>query len=472
TEGVFKARLLLWSATFSAVWVLFSHHEFLDRILGGLRNLFQVSIPAWISWVRLPETFDAWIYDLMERPLSLGGVDLRQLTLTCGNDIAMFGLGGLVRTGTSLLLGAILNYCLLAPWMIHTGDIPCAVVDGVEQPGVYGFAEILKWSLWGGVALMTTASLWSFLADPKTLFAAMSLKKRKNNGEPEDCLKHIELPYPVFWIGIPIVSALVVWETWWFFDVPILLGVVAIPLIFVFTIIAVHATALTAITPVGPLGKLTQLTFAVLHPGSMTTNLASAGITASVASNASNLLMDIKPGYMLGARPRQQAIGHVLGIIAGTCVSVPVWAILFLQNGVDQVITREYPMPSAVAWKAVAEMLANGLDAIPVSARWAALIGGILGIVLEILRKRTKGKFPISPVGLGLACLLNFSTCFVMFLGSFFFWMIRRTQERRPRERGFFHVFSENPETISGGVIAGAALAAVVIQMLLVFVFS
>jgi len=43
-----------------------------------------------------------------------------------------------------------------------------------------------------------------------------------------------------------------------------------------------------------------------------------AGITGEVASNASNLLMDIKPGYMLGGKPRQQAIGHVIGIFAGS----------------------------------------------------------------------------------------------------------------------------------------------------------
>lgn len=457
--GLLKAKLLAIAAAFSAVWTILSHHTLLEKLL-------------FPTWLRLPETFDAWIYNLMEKPLSIAGIDLRQLSIVCGNDIAMFGLGGLVgiRTGVSLLVGAIINYCILAPWMIHTGDITCAVENEIPQLGVYGFGEIVRWALWGGVALMTTASLWSFFANPKALIAAMKFGRKKEN-EPEDCLKHIELPYNVFWIGIPIMSTLVVIETWAFFDVPILLGCVAIPLIFVFTIIAVHATALTAITPVGPLGKLTQLAFAVLHPGCMTTNLASAGITASVSSNAANLLMDIKPGYMLGAKPRQQAIGHVLGIIAGTLVAVPVWYLLFLQNGPTNVISAEYKMPSAVAWKAVAELLSKGLSALPASACWAALIGGLLGIVLEIVREQTHGKFPLSPVGLGLACLLEFSTSFVMFLGSFFFWCMQWAQERNPREKGLVKTFAENQETISGGLIAGAALIAVVIQLLLVFVF-
>jgi len=66
-----------------------------------------------------------------------------------------------------------------------------------------------------------------------------------------------------------------------------------VPLVFVFTLIGVNSTALTSITPTGPMGKLTQLTYGVLDPGNIKTNLMTAGITAEVASNASNLLMDI-----------------------------------------------------------------------------------------------------------------------------------------------------------------------------------
>ncbi len=120
----------------------------------------------------------------------------------------------------------------------------------------------------------------------------------------------------VFVIGIPLVGTVVVLLAWRFFGVAPWLGALAIPLVFVFSIIAAHSTALTAITPTGALGKLTQLTYAALSP-SMTTNIVTASITGEVAGNASNLLMDIKPGYMLGGKPRHQAIGHVLGIFAG-----------------------------------------------------------------------------------------------------------------------------------------------------------
>ena len=143
-----------------------------------------------------------------------------------------------------------------------------------------------------------------------------------------------------------MVGAVVVFLAHWFFGVAIWQGIVAIPLIFVFTLIAVNSTALTSITPMGALGKLTQLTYGVLAPGNITTNIATAAITAEVASNASNLLMDIKPGYMLGAKPRQQAIGHVLGIFAGALVAVPVFYLVFLQE--RPAAPDHRPVPDAV----------------------------------------------------------------------------------------------------------------------------
>ena len=101
-----------------------------------------------------------------------------------------------------------------------------------------------------------------------------------------------------------------------------------------------------------------------------------AGITAEVASNASNLLMNIKPGYMLGAKPRLQAIGHVLGIMAGAVVAAPVFYYVFLSKGPSQLVSDQYPMPAATIWRAVAELLMQGLGNLPMSARWAVLDRG------------------------------------------------------------------------------------------------
>ena len=254
-----------------------------------------------------------------------------------------------------------------------------------------------------------------------------------------------------------------------YFGVEILMGIIAIPLVFFFTLIAAHSTALTSITPTGALGKLTQLTFGALSPGNITTNVMTAAITGEVASNASNLLMDIKPGYMLGGKPRHQAIGHVLGIIAGALVAVPVFYFVFLRGNPAGLISEQYPMPGASVWKAVAEVLTSGLSNLKESARWAALIGAILGIVLEAIKIKTKGRFWLSGVGIGLAFVIPFNTCFAMFIGSLVFWLCRRSM-KDPSRLGH-KVMVQNLEPVCAGLIAGGAITGIIVIILETFVF-
>ncbi len=362
----------------------------------------------------------------------------------------MLALGGLmgIRTGLSLLVGAVLNYAILAPWMIARGDIHPLWKDGVPQ---YGFKAITVWGLWWGVAMMTTASLFSFFAKPQiivgTFRSLLGRKAARGDGpnsrptriglpasvERSDPLAGIELPMWVFVAGIPVVASLVVWLAHRFFDVAVWEGVLAIPLIFVFALIAVNSTALTSVTPLGAVGKLTQLTFGAIAPGNIKTNLATAAITAEVASHASNLLMDIKPGYMLGAKPRQQAVGHVLGIVAGALFSVPVFYLVFLHNGPQQLISEQYPMPAATVWKSVAELLTRGLGNLEVSARWAALAGALAGLALEAVRLLTKDRSWLSGVGIGLAAIMPFDNCLAMFLGGAALLARRAAMERLRR---------------------------------------
>ncbi len=305
----------------------------------------------------LPHALEGWLLDKLNWQPKILGTPLDQLTVTFEPDHVMVAAGGLmgIRTGVSMLVGACINYLVLAPWMIQEGSIDA------NADGAYGFREITKWSLWPGVAIMTTASLFAFFSKPQVILTAFSgLFGGEKKGD--DCLKDIELPMSVFAIGIPILGSLTVYLAWRFFDVSPIMGAIAIPLVFVFTLIGANSTALTSITPTGALGKLTQLTFGVLAPGNIKTNLMTAGITGEVAGHASNLLMDIKPGYMLGGKPRQQAIGHALGIFAGALAAVPVFYYAFLKNDISNLASDTYPMPAAQIWRAVAELLTEGIE--------------------------------------------------------------------------------------------------------------
>ena len=124
------------------------------------------------SW-HLPVRLDGWYYALVERGIAplpkLAGVDIRQLALTPSLDFAMIGAGGLmgIRVAASLLLGALLNFVVVAPIMISLGEIQPRAGSIEAGTAIFGRAHILNnWSLWYGITMMVVASLVALFAKP------------------------------------------------------------------------------------------------------------------------------------------------------------------------------------------------------------------------------------------------------------------------------------------------------------------
>lgn len=437
-EGLFKAKVLLSGAGIASLIELFRSEKIVEKIQ--------------MKFLLIPEYWDDFVYKYFTPKIF--DTPLKDLTIRWDSSIVMLGTGGLMGTKTalSMMVGAFLNYFILAPWLIHIGIIPGP-----------GFKNISMWALWGGTAMMTTSSLYSFFSKPQVIISAITRLFKKDETKKIDILQDIELPMKVFVIGIPIIGAITVWMGHIWFGIEWWLGLIAIPLVFVFTLIAVNATGLTAITPGGALGKLTQISYSILAPGNIPTNLMTAGITTEVALNASNLLMDIKPGYMLGGKPRHQAVGHVLGIFAGGLVAVPVFYMLF-NSDISQFTTDKMPLPGAAIWKAVAEVLTKGLSSLHPTVQIAVAVGALLGILFEYLNQKTHGKFPISGVGMGLAFVLKFTDTFMMCLGTFLFWCAR--QKFQDKKSFGFRAFVDNQETLSAGIIAGGSIVGLIILLI------
>lgn len=460
--GLLKAKLLVGFGGLAAV----------------VKLLQSESITAWLTvknfTLHIPEFLDEWLYKIIETPRILG-TQVTSLTLRPELDLPMVGAGGLmgIRTGFSIMVGAIVNYAVLAPIMIDRHDIV------PNAKGMIGFREITFWSLWCGVAMMTAASLLAFFGKPKIIWAALTklasaaTSPRGGQRQEADVLGHIELPLKVSLVGVPLVGALVAVMAHNFFGVEYWLSLVALALVFVFCLIAINSTGLTSITPIGAMGKLTQLTFGALAPGNKEVNLMTAGITGEVASHAANLLQDIKPGYMLGAKPRQQAMGHILGIFAGAVLSIPVFYLVFLKLPASQLLATEldvpytldakYAMPAATIWKAVADVLAEGIHKIKPTAQYAALAGILIGIVLEVWRLASNNRFPLSPVAIGLGFIIPFHTCLSMFVGALLFWgaeLLFSSKESRVNQ-----VVVQNQEPICAGLIAGGALMGIAVAV-------
>lgn len=405
-----------------------------------------------VPFLAIPHYWDEFVYKFYT-PTILG-TPMKDLLLRFDTSIVMMGAGTIMsmQTATSMLLGGLFNYAVLAPIMIKKGII----IGG-------GFKNISIWALWGGASMMTSASLYSFFSADSTIAGFKQIFKKNKVDKKADILREIELPLSVSVIGVPIVGLAMVFMGKAFFGVDYWLTAVSIPLVFAFSIMAVKATGLTGTTPGSALAKMTQAVYSILDPGNLATNLTAAGVTSNVCLNASNLLMDIKPGYMLGAKPRQQAVGHIIGIFAGSLIAIPVFYMLFNGN-INAFGTDKLPMPGAVVWKAVADVLSLGISSLHITSQYAVLIGAVLGIFMEIVIKKTNGKFPISPVALGLPFVMSFTDVFMMFLGAFIFWLMN--QKPLQKRSSFYQAVTENQESIGAGIIAGGSVIGIILLII------
>lgn len=490
--GLFKAKALAVAAAVAGLVSFISGEAYFKAI-----HAAWISVTKMQSWGSVLKEYKAKLEATWHLPHNINGVydwlatksmeprlsnvTFRQLGINPALDLAMIGAGGLmgIRAASSMMIGMIINFFILVPWMISIGEIKPRTGTIAAGDAVFGRAYILNsWALWWGIAMMVTAAMVSLFAKPQIFietFKMITGGKKRDKGA--DVLGHIEVPLWISWVGIPIVGAVGVWMAHDWFGVKWTLGAMAIPLIIVLTLIAASSTGMTGITPIGSLSKIPQFLFGALDPKHPPTNLMTGVMCVEVASNASNLLMDIKPGYMLGGKPRHQAVGHLIGIIAGALASTPLFFILFLSdyraeaaaadpNHVQNVmVTEQFAFPSALQWKGVSELVTSifgggsGTLLTP-SIITSMVIAAVVALVFEITRIVSKNKFPISPLAIGLGVVVPPESTLCMFLGALFFWWAHRRYKDRQASTGH-KLWIETHEPICAGIIAGAALVGI-----------
>jgi uncharacterized oligopeptide transporter (OPT) family protein len=477
--GMFKAKLLYVSAAITAVWQL--------MVSDGWQRLIQFKIlrmNAWAAmkepWVlhdHLDDYYYMWLAKVHLAAPKILGTDIRQLGLRFSLDASMLGVGGLmgVAVATSVLIGAVINLAILAPIMIQHGDIVARTLANGHVVQISRPEIVNQWSIWWGVSMMVVGAVAGLFAKPELFTKAFkSMQKMAGSREPRsDVLEHIEVPLWVSWIGVPVFGLLGAWVTHDFFGVPWLLSIVSLPLIFVLTVICTNSMALTSWMPLGAVAKITQFSVGMVDRANPASNLLPASMTAQISMNAASLLSDIKPGYMLGGKPRHQVWGHVIGIVSGAIFAVPLFFLLFLTpdaSGVrsaSTIISEKFAMPAAVQWQGVAEIIAKGFHGAPSSAVMAAAIAAVVALLMEFARIFTKGRFPLSAVSVGLGVVLPFDSCVAMWIGAMGFWIMGRIY-RTPGTKAH-EIWVEGAEPIAAGLISAAALMGICDALINVF---
>lgn len=377
------------------------------------------------------------------------GEKLAEYTVSMETSLIMVAAGGIMgwRTAWSILFGAILNYIVLAPYMVKIGAIT-----------ELGYRGISSWSLWFGASVMVAAGFTSFLMQWKVALKAFASLKDLFSTKKRELseIEKVEVPMSWFFWGIVVGGTGIALIMLFAFDIPVWVSVLAVILSFFLSIVACRATGETDTTPVGALGQVTQAFYGMLRPGSKVTTLMTASITSGIAGSSADLLTDLKTGYILGANPRKMFLAQFIGIFAGTIVIVPAF---YLIVPTPDVLGSDYfPAPAAQVWSRVADLLAQGFATLHPTAKIAMLIGVAVGVIIPLLEKwfPKAAKFIPSSMGIGLAFVIPFWNSLSMFLGALIVLIIEHKKKS----------LEEYIVPAASGIIAGESLAGVFIILL------
>ena len=433
-EAVVKARALFGAGIIGAAVALW--RDLFTQVKALAAFAFPAEIPFW--------------------PSTIGRELLTKYTIGIEGSLIMVAAGAIMgmRVAASMLVGSVIFYGIIGPILVERG---------IAQPGYRG---IVSWVLWPSTAMMVASGLLSFGLKWRTVVRAFGGLGRLfggvASGHDDDPLARVEVPSSWFLFGTLTAGTACVVLGHVLFDITWWMGVLAVLVTFLLSIVAARATGETDITPIGAMGKITQLIYGVVAPTNLTTNLMTASITSGAASHAADLLTDLKSGYLLGGNPRKQTISQLFGVMAGTLVSVPAY-LFVVQRNPERLGSEALPAPSAKVWAGVAELLAKGIDALPAGAQEAIVVGALLGIVLTLLEEFAPKSWKIwipSTTGLGIAGVIPAFNSIAMFTGALVAWLVSK---RDPQAGEAFIV------PVSSGLIAGESLMGVGIILTLEF---
>jgi putative OPT family oligopeptide transporter len=369
--------------------------------------------------------------------------------------LMMYGVGAIVgpRVGLSVLLGVVVSWGILAPYIFEAGWVLPGAADASW------FNSGLQWLLWPGVAIMVSASLTSFAFSWRSILNAF--RPSRVPGASVEPGSEV-IPKKWFIASLVIVTAVSVILQAVLFGITPWVATFGVMLTFMLALVAARVSGEVNVTPVTAMGKVTQLTFALIAPANPTANLMAANVTGGSAALCADMMHDLKTGKMLGADPRPQYIAQICGALAGALVGCAGYLIL-IPDPANQLFTEQWPAPSVTAWMSVAQLFMDGLGALPVGAVAAMTVGACVGIILAVLEKLLPGKYrtfvPSGP-SLGLAFLIAPGISFALFLGSM---AALASSKLTPNWSTKFLIIA------ASGIIAGESLSGMLLALLAIF---
>ena len=373
---------------------------------------------------------------------------------------ALAGVGYICgpKISSYMFAGGTLSWFVLMPVIALFG------ADATIFPGTEVINTLSPGTLWGtyvryiGAGAVATGGVISLIKSfpmiVRTFKATMATFGKKTEKTATVLPRtQQDLPMPLV-IGLVILLVLLIWLLPTFPVNP--LGALLV-VIFGFFFAAVSSRMVGLIgssnNPVSGMAIATLLATTVLlkitgtaGTKGMVGAIAIGGIICVVAAIAGDTSQDLKTGFLVGATPRKQQVGEIIGVIAS---AISIGYVLDLLNRAWGFGGTEIPAPQGMMMKMIVEGIMNA------QLPWSLIfIGVFVAIVIEIL------GVPVMPVAVGM--YLPFSLSAGIMCGGAIRWFV---EKRTKKDEKFNKEAVERGTLYTSGLIAGEGLMGILLAV-------
>ncbi len=378
-----------------------------------------------------------------------------------GMDVlpALLGVGYICgpKISSYLFCGGILGWFVLMPMIVLFGanmvlfPVDVSIAELYAKQGSFGiWSSYIKYIGAGAVACGGVLSLVKSM--PLIIRTFRDALKGFGRGAVTDERTNQDLNIKVILIGI-VVLALAIWI------IPVipinLFGALLIVLFgFFFATVSSRMVGLVGSSnnPVSGMTIATLLVASVALKATgmtgqagMTAAIAIGGVICIIAAIAGDTSQDLKTGYILGATPKKQQIGEIVGVVAS---AIAIGGVLYLLDMAWGYGSTELLAPQATLMKMIVEGVMGG------NLPWALVgIGAFIAIVVEIL------GIPVLPFAIGLYLPIHLST--PMMVGGIVKWLVEKNSAESDKKDA-----DANGILYSSGLIAGEGLVGIFLAVL------
>ena len=366
------------------------------------------------------------------------------------------------RIASYMFAGGVLSWMVLIPVFVLLGG------DSILAPGTETIAAIYAadgaGGIWGtyiryiGAGALAAGGIISLIKSLPLIITTFrdAVKGMKGAGPADNLRTSRDLSMKVVIGAILIITVLI----WLVPAIPVspIGAVIVVVFGFFFATVSSRMVGLVGSSnnPVSGMAIATLLFTTVILKATGDTGvsgmkgaIAIGSIICIVAAIAGDTSQDLKTGFLLGATPRKQQIGEVIGVVAA---AFAIGGTLYLLDSAWGFGSAELGAPQATLMKMIIEgVMAENLP-------WSLVaVGAIIAIIVEVL------GIPVLPFAIGVYLPVHLNACIMV--GG----LVRLAFDKMKKDEEEKKAIVSDGILFCSGMIAGEGLVGIALAVLAVF---